>query len=163
MDGFATALDRHAPHLKSRTIIRYEKVVSFYRFVAYIMSIDFFSAPLRENYKSNLQTLDDSPVFQMLLDDFTDIGLIGIAVPDRIGIDDQHGTFLAAVETAGVVDTAFSRAGHFELFQAIFRIIAKLPGIVILATSRAVLALIGAKKYMVFKVTHLSQYSSSYG
>lgn len=47
MDGFAAVLDRHAPHLKSRTIIRYEKVVSFYRFVAYIMSIDFFSAPLR--------------------------------------------------------------------------------------------------------------------
>src|SRR5688572_23685928 len=49
------------------------------------------------------EALDDAAVLQMLFDDLVDVGLIDVRVPDRIGVDHDAGTFLAAIEAARLI------------------------------------------------------------
>jgi hypothetical protein len=51
---------------------------------------------------SNLQ-LDNAAVDDMRIDDLVDIVTIDIGVPNRVGIDDEHRAFVAAIEAAGLV------------------------------------------------------------
>ena len=52
----------------------------------------------------NSQPFDDTPVFQMLFDDLVNIFFVHIRVPDFFGINHDNGTFIAAVETTGIVN-----------------------------------------------------------
>ena len=55
--------------------------------------------------RSTISPLDDVPV-----DDLVDVGAVDVGVPDGVGIDDEHGSFLAAVEAARLVDAHLALA-----------------------------------------------------
>ena len=48
-----------------------------------------------------LQAFHHPAVDQVFVDDFVNIGLVHIGVPDRFRVDHQHRAFAAALQTAG--------------------------------------------------------------
>lgn len=91
---------------------------------------------------------------QVLIDDFIDILLINIAVPDRFRIHDHDRPLLAAIQTAGLVDANFAGAGHAERLDALLAVVPDPAGAMILATSLATVALVTAEENMTLVVTH---------
>ena len=55
-------------------------------------------------WKSYKKAGDRLAVGQVFIDDFIDILLIYIRIPDPFGVNDQHRTFVTAVQATGRVD-----------------------------------------------------------
>ena len=107
------------------------------------------SAPLLRQQ----QAFDYLALDQMAVDDFVDIGFVDIGVPRAFGIDDDDGTFLAAVQTTRFIDAHFARASQSQLFDATFGVFLHFLRAARGATgSIAAYALVQAKENMVFKV-----------
>jgi hypothetical protein len=105
-------------------------------------------------HKLNLKPLDDSPVYQMLVDNFVDVGLINIGVPRRFRIYHQHRTFPATIQATGVIDADFAFPCQLKLLNAGFCIITHRLSAMVGATGFVTLALIGAEEYVVFEMAH---------
>src|SRR5437762_7364572 len=75
---------------------------------------------------SHAQALDDAAVLQVFLDDLVDVSAVDIRVPDRVRINDDARTLLAAVEAAGLVDAELARPGEAEFLHAALSVIAQL-------------------------------------
>ena len=103
---------------------------------------------------SDFQSLNDSSVNQMLVDNFVNIVSVNIAVPDGFGIDHQYRPEFTAIKAAGCVDPDACAELITELLDPVFGIRADTLGAVIIAASFAVLALIGAEKNVMIKVAH---------
>jgi hypothetical protein len=103
----------------------------------------------------NPQPLYDASVFQVFLNDLVDIFLVDIRVPDVFRINYYHGTLIATVEAAGIINPhSFIFAVEFERFNAFLRVIAQGLGSEIIATQCSRFALIYTKKYMPLVVAH---------
>src|SRR3569832_128990 len=94
---------------------------------------------------SELESLYDSPLPQMLLDDLVDVFLIDVAVPHALGIDHDHRPLLAAVETARGDDAHAARSGETELLHLVFGVSAQGRGTTAFAALSAGGAQIGAE------------------
>ena len=101
------------------------------------------------------ETLDDPSVHQMLVDYFIDILSVDVAVPDIIRVHHQHRSFRTTIETPGRVNPNLAGTRDTKLFAAFLDIVAHGPCIEALTASRAVLAQIGTKKYVVALIRHM--------
>src|SRR4051812_18919677 len=90
----------------------------------------------------------------MLADDFVYILAVHVGVPDTFRIDDDYGTFITAIETAGLVHSHFAGAGELELLHARLGVVAHLLRRMIVTASRTALALIAAEEDVPLIVAH---------
>ena len=101
-----------------------------------------------------LQTLDHTPMAEVLFDDFINVSLVDVGVPYPLGIDDQYRAFVAAVQAAGIIDTHFALTAQTQLFGALLGIVTHRLGVMALAAGAAISALIGAEENMVAVIRH---------
>ena len=73
-----------------------------------ILSIDA-GIVATSSYALNAKPLDDFTLDQVAVDDLVDVVHIDIRVPDTVGVDDDAGTFLTAVQAAGLINSNFLR------------------------------------------------------
>jgi hypothetical protein len=92
----------------------------------------------------------------MFFDDFVHILPINIGIPDPFGIYDYYRPFFTAVKAPGRIDSNPAWSGHTQVFATLFGIIAHGKRIEALATDTAVFSKIGAEKYVITIVGHLS-------
>jgi len=90
----------------------------------------------------------------VLLDDFVDVGLVDVGIPDSLWVDDDHRTFIATVHASGLVDPHLAFSLEAEFADAVLGIGAKFARAAVVAACLAVLALVAAEKYMSFVVAH---------
>ena len=90
----------------------------------------------------------------MAVENFVEIFLVDPGVPDFLGVDDHDRTLFAAVKTAGSVDSAVSLSMYLHLLGALLEVIARMPGVVVLAAGFAILPLVGADEDMVLVEGH---------
>ena len=104
---------------------------------------------------SDSEPLDHAPIFEMFLNDFVDVFLVHIGVPDVFRINDNDGTFIAAVKATCIVD-AYSLALAIEpkRFDAAFCIVAHGLRAMVVTADRPVFALVDTEKYMPLIVAH---------
>ena len=88
----------------------------------------------------------------MAVDNLVDVFLINIRVPGTLRVNHHHWPFLAAVQATGVIDPHLALTRQTKPFYAGLGIIAHGLGIVVGTTWPAILAQVGAKKYVVFIV-----------
>lgn len=101
------------------------------------------------------QSLNDSSIFQVFLDDFVDVLFIHICVPDIFRVDHNDRSLIATVKTSSVVDAySLTLAVEPQCFDTFLGVIAHSLGIVIITAQRSCLALVYTKKYMSLVVAH---------
>jgi len=88
----------------------------------------------------------------MLIDDFVDVFLIHIGVPDLFRINDHHGPLLAAIQATGLVDPDLSLAVLTGFLEPLFRIITELRRPTLRATPSTIFAKVLAEKNMVLEI-----------
>jgi hypothetical protein len=98
------------------------------------------------------QTLDHFAVLQMRFDDFIDVVIVDIGVPNRLGIHHQHRAAGTPVQATSLVDTHAIDAIDAELFDLGFAMFPSGLRLVIRATRFFIFPLVEAKKYVVFEV-----------
>jgi hypothetical protein len=108
-----------------------------------------------------LQALDNAPLFQMDIEDFVDVGLIDIGVPDTFRVDHQHRPLVAAIHAARAVDAAFPFAVEVGLFDFFLEVVAHGLSTCRATASGAIVALVGAEKHVVLEIRVSHQKSSS--
>ena len=106
------------------------------------------------SYALNAKPLDDFTLDQVAVDDLVDVVHIDIRVPDTVGVDDDAGTFLAAVQAARLIDSNFSFAVQIEFFYARFGMLLHFSSVMVRTTGRAVVALVKAEENVTLVVTH---------
>jgi len=72
-----------------------------------------------------LQALNHPAIYQVLINNFVNIRLVNIAVPDIIRVDDNDRPFGTAIQTTGRVDTHLARPGNCQFLAALFGVIAQ--------------------------------------
>src|SRR2546421_741530 len=72
----------------------------------------------------DLETLDDAPVHEVLVDDLVDVFLVDVRVPGALGIHHDAGALLAAVQAARRVDAHLAGAVHLQLLDALLGVLA---------------------------------------
>lgn len=90
----------------------------------------------------------------MFLDDFLDIGLIDIAIPDPFGIDHHDWALGAPVQTARAVNSDLSFAVFLQCLDAFLGVGLDFSRATAGTALCAVIALIDAEKNMFFKIRH---------
>jgi hypothetical protein len=101
------------------------------------------------------KTANRTAVNQMLLDDLIDVAGADVAVPDRLGIDDNNGSVLALIEAAGLVGADFVLQagildGVFEGGLEVFGAVGKAAG-----PGGRFIPFVVADEEVVFKERHL--------
>ena len=71
------------------------------------------------------QALNHPPIYQVLINDFVNIRLVDIAVPDIIRVDDDYRAFATAIQATGRVDTHLACPGNRQFLAALFGVIAQ--------------------------------------
>src|SRR5512146_3120646 len=102
--------------------------------------------PFRPAASLQLQALDNTPLLEVDLEDFVDVGLVHIGIPDAVRVHDQQRALVAAVEAAGAVDAAFALAVEVGVLDLLLQVIAHLLPAGRTAALSAVVALVGAEK-----------------
>jgi len=92
----------------------------------------------------------------MRLDDFVYIGFVHIGVPNRFWVDHQDRPAIAAVHTTRLVDAHATRAVEAQGFDLGFAMLPSILRLVIAAARVWRIALVQAKKYMVFEIAVVS-------
>jgi hypothetical protein len=92
----------------------------------------------------------------MLVNDFIDVFLIDIGVPDAFGINHQYRSFLATVQAAGLVDADLARAIQVKRLDAALGMFLRGLRTAIGAAWTPVFALVQAKKYMLLVIRLVS-------
>src|SRR3954467_14103774 len=90
----------------------------------------------------------------MLFDDLVHVRLVDIGIPGPLGVDDQHGTFFAAIHASGLVDAHLVFARETQLLDAAFCVVAHPLRAVIVAARLAIVALVAAEKDVIAVVAH---------
>jgi hypothetical protein len=114
-------------------------------------SVSFIPSLSRASY---FQSLDDAAVNQMLLNDFLDVFLINVAVPDFFRVNDDDRTLVAAIHATRLVDADPATAFELQLADAVLGVGLSRCGTQIVAAALAVATLVATEKYVVFVVTH---------
>src|SRR5262249_25098645 len=99
----------------------------------------------------HLQPLDHLAVHEVGFNDFVDVGLVHVRVPRAFRVDDDARAFLAAFETARLVDAHASGTCEPELFHALFRVFLHRLRVAVPAARawRTGLALVQAEEHVV--------------
>ena len=95
------------------------------------------------------QSLDDLATAQVTLDDLVEIFVVDVGVPDGLGVDDQDGSGLAAVEAAGTVDPYLACTMDAEVLAALLDVGARVGRTALVTALAAVFALVGTEEHMV--------------
>src|SRR3989304_5910988 len=104
---------------------------------------------------SDFQALHHAPMLQMLADDFVQIALVHIGVPDAFRINHQHRPLIARPHAARRVDAhGVCFCGQPQGFLLVLDVIAHLLRTEIVAAILSGFALISAEENMLVKVTH---------
>src|SRR5438045_9565126 len=90
----------------------------------------------------------------MRVDDFVDVVAIEVRIPDCIRVHDDDRPFLAAVETACLVDADFAFAGKAERLDPLLRIFLHLERAGRGATPFGRVSLVAAKKDVAAAIAH---------
>jgi len=106
------------------------------------------------NNRSDFQAFDNFSVFQVGLDNFINIFLIDVGVPDFFRVDDDDWAFIATIKAAGIIDTDFSFAGQPEFLDTLLGVVAHFLGVMIVAAACAIGALVDTKENVMLIVTH---------
>ena len=106
------------------------------------------------SYALNAKPLDDFTLDQVAVDDLVHVVHIDIRVPDTVGVHDDAGTFLAAVQAARLIDSNFSFAVQIEFFYARFGMRLHFSRVMVRTTGRTVVALVKAEENVTLVVTH---------
>ena len=101
-----------------------------------------------------MQPLDGLAADHVTVDDLVDVLAVHVGVPDGLGIDDQHGSFLATVETAGLVDAHLSLAVEAERLDPALGVLLHLDGVGVRTASFRRLALVAAEEHVAVVVAH---------
>lgn len=103
------------------------------------------------------QALHDLATDQVLVDDFINIFLVYIGVPDAFRVHHNYGPFLTAVKTTSLVNPDHALAVHIGLLETFLGIITQLRRTEFGAAPAAIFALVLAEKYvpLVVRVGHL--------
>jgi len=99
------------------------------------------------------ETLHDATVDQVFLNDLVDVLSIDPRVPHTLGIDDNTGSFTAAVQAAGGIDSHPPLSRDPERLRPLLGVVPHGQRIKVLTTIGTVLSKIGAEKYVVTIVT----------
>src|SRR3569833_4187775 len=108
--------------------------------------------PFRSAASLQLQALDNTPLLEVDLEYFVDIGCVHLGIPDAFGVHDQQRALIAAVEAAGTVDTALAFAVEMNVLDLFLQVIAHLLAAGRAAAFGAVVTLVGAEKNMVLVI-----------
>src|SRR5689334_14751623 len=90
----------------------------------------------------------------MAVDDLVDVAAIDVGVPDRFGIDDQHRSFLAAIEAARLVDAHLAGTGETQRLDALLGVLLHLERAGVGAALLGSLALVAAEEDVTPVITH---------
>ena len=99
-----------------------------------------------------MQSFNGLAIDEMTVDDFVNISLAVIAIPDALWIDGDRRAFVAASHAAGRVDADTAGHSQSELFDPVLGIVPHCRRIMILATGPTVLTLVGTEKNMIFVI-----------
>jgi hypothetical protein len=105
---------------------------------------------------SFLQSLDNLTLNQMLLNDFINIGLIVVLIPNTLRVNHHHWALSASVQTTGIINTDFFQ---LQVLDPLFSMVTQTLGIMLHAIrfTLGIVTLMRAKKYVIFvKVSHAS-------
>lgn len=69
---------------------------------------------------SNFEPLNVAIMEEVAIDNFIDILLIDVAIPDALWIDHHHRSFVTSIETASPIDADFPRAIFFQVLYFLF-------------------------------------------
>src|SRR3569623_849531 len=108
--------------------------------------------PFRPAASLQLQALDNTPLLEVDLEDFVDVGFVLIGIPDAFRVHDQQRALVAAVETTGAVDTAPAFAIEMGVLDLFLQVVAHLLAAGRAAAFCAVVTLVGAEENMVLVV-----------
>jgi hypothetical protein len=101
------------------------------------------------------QALDNASILKMLLNDFVDVFLIHVCVPDIFRVNDNDRAFVATVEAACIVDAySLALAVKSKRFNAAFCIIAHGLRALVVAADCPIFTLIDTEKHMPLIVAH---------
>ena len=103
------------------------------------------SAPNIGRYQ---QPLNHLAQLEVRFNNFVDIVLINIGVPDRFGIDHSHRPRGAAIQATGFVDADLACTRQTRFFNLRLAAVKAFLGAVISATVLTAAALVQAKEYM---------------
>lgn len=110
----------------------------------------------RDSFGIQSQSIDNSPLYQVTVDDLVQILPVDIGVPDGFRVNHGHRAQLAAIETARVIDPDLTWSRDAELLATPLDVIASLLGTALATALAAVFTLIGTKKHVAGKITHTS-------
>ena len=102
---------------------------------------------------SYLQPLYHAAILQMLGDNFVDVILTTIAVPNLFRVNHHHRAFTATIETAGIIDAYPTLAMQTQLLDPLLGVFAYFAGIVVLAAILGI-AVMGTEKCVVLIIRH---------
>ena len=109
---------------------------------------------MRQNGASDLETVYGFACNQVLIDDFVDIGMVHVLIPGLLGVDDQHGAVLAAVQAACGVDAYLIRATDTQFLATLFGVVAQFLGTTVITGLAPIIALVSAEEDVVLVVAH---------
>jgi hypothetical protein len=107
------------------------------------------------------KTLHNLAIFDVAIDNFIDIFLINIGVPDTFRINYTNRSLLATIKATGLINPDFTLTGHTQRLYPVLCIISQIYRSTLIAGRPlgARPAIIGAEKYMslvVLRHGHLS-------
>jgi hypothetical protein len=102
----------------------------------------------------NLQAFNHPPMYQMFLDDFFNVFLVDIRVPNGFGIDHKYRTIVAAIHATGLVDAYFALTLELEFADAILGVGLHLGGAQAVATGFTFGTLVAAEKNVMLEMAH---------
>src|SRR3569832_1940866 len=82
--------------------------------------------PFRSAASLQLQALDNTPLLEVDLEYFVDIGFVHIGIPDAFGVHDQQRALVTTVEAAGTVDPALAFAVKMNVLNLFLQVVAHL-------------------------------------
>ena len=90
----------------------------------------------------------------MFRNDFVDIVLVDVGVPDVVRIDDHHRAFGTTVHATRQINAHPAFAAQVQLLDAILGVAANTLRVMLVAALASVVALIDTEKYVMLVITH---------
>src|SRR5438552_6319572 len=91
---------------------------------------------------------------QMFLDDLVDVFSIHVCVPDTFRIYDHNWSFFASIEAPCRIDAYLPSTSETQSLNSRFRVVSHRLRVMTCTTSRAVVALVDAKKHVISIIGH---------
>jgi hypothetical protein len=103
---------------------------------------------------SDPEAVDRASEDEMFLDDFLDVVVVDVGVPDSFGVHDENRSFITAVHAASLIDAHFPFALEFERGYAILGVGLCSGGAKRIAAAFSFFPLVAAKENVMRVMTH---------